>query len=176
MIYLIGGTPRVGKTTLAKIIMERKGVPFVSADVLTHALDHTYPTLEIRSGEWNSIPDKFYPYLKEFIRSSTDNQPNYTIDGDSFFPEHVKKLSEEFEIRSVFLGTSNTTLDLIKDEKNHDNWVADLSEEKQQALPAWLISTSEMFKNEAKKYDIAYFDTAENREKVLEDAFLYLTQ
>ena len=174
MIYLIGGTPRVGKTTLSKMIMERKDIPFVSADVLTHALDHTYPDLGIRSGGWHSIPDKFYPYLKEFIRSSTHNLPDYVIEGDSFLPEHVKKLSEEFEIKSLFLGTSNTTLELIKNKEIHDDWVSDLSDEKQKALPAWLISTSEMFKSESNKYDIPYFDTADNREKILEEAFQYL--
>jgi 2-phosphoglycerate kinase len=174
MIYLIGGTPRVGKTTLAKILMERKAIPFVSADVLSHALDRAYPNLEIRSGGWASIPDKFYTYLREFIKSSTHNLPDYIIEGDSFFPEHVKKLSEEFQIKSVFLGASHTTLDLIKSNVLHSDWVSTLPQEKQEKLPEWLMSTSEMFKKEAEKHNIRYFDVSEGREKILEEAFTYL--
>lgn len=70
MIYLIGGVPRVGKTTLAKLILERKGVPFVPADTLAHTLTHVYPQLGVRFGQegaWESIPEKFYPFLKSFV-------------------------------------------------------------------------------------------------------------
>ena len=171
MIYLIGGTPRVGKTTLARMIMERKHVPFVPADALTHALDQTYPQLGIRSGEWADIPDKFFPFLKEFVRTSGWNLKDYTIEGDSFFPEHVKKLSEEFKIRSVFLGTSDTNLELIKGPATHDDWVSELSEEKQKEMPAWFMSISEMFKKESEKYQIPYLDVALGREQILESAY-----
>lgn len=175
MIYLIGGAPRIGKTTLARMMLDRKGIPFVPADVLTHALDRAYPELNIRSGGWTSIPEKFYPFLREFVKSSDSNSSDYVIEGDSFLPEHVERLSKEFKIKSVFLGTSNTTLDIIIGKAVHDDWVRDLPEEKQKGLPAWIISTSEMFKNEAKKYTVPYFDIAENREKALEEAFVYLT-
>src|SRR5690349_13399173 len=32
MIYLIGGSPRVGKSTLARRIAENKSIPYISAD------------------------------------------------------------------------------------------------------------------------------------------------
>jgi hypothetical protein len=165
MIYLIGGVPRVGKTTVAYKIMAEKGIPFVPADVLTHALDNTYKQLGIRAGEWETIPERFFPYLREFVRMTSFNVVDYAIEGDSFFPEHVSRLQKEYDIRSVFLGTSQTSLKKIRGFALHDDWVANLPEEEQQALPAWLMSTSEIFKNESEKYGISYFDMAENREQ-----------
>ncbi len=171
MIYLIGGAPRVGKTTLAKIILERKNIPFIPADVLTQAIDHTYPKLGVRSGEWEDIPDKFYPYLREFVSQMKWNLPDYVIEGDSFFPRHVKKLAKEFKVKSVFLGTSHASLEEIKKFAFHGDWTNDLSEKKQKELPDWLVSLSKMFKTEADKYKIPYFDMSEDREQKLEEAY-----
>lgn len=34
MIYLVGGPPRVGKSTLALIALEEAGIPYCSTDML----------------------------------------------------------------------------------------------------------------------------------------------
>ena len=174
MIYLIGGTPRVGKTTLSKIILERKGVPFIPADVLTHALDHTYPQFEIRKGGWKNIPDKFFPYLRRFVESLTFSLPDYVVEGDSFFPEHADKLAKEFKVKSVFLGTSHITLADILKYSNHDNWVKNKPKEEQEALPEGLIEISKVIQSGAHKYGIPYVDMSGDREKRLEEGYAHL--
>ena len=174
MIYLIGGTPRVGKTTLSKIILQRKGIPFIPADVLTHALDHAYPQFEVRKGGWEKIPDRFFPYLRRFVESLTFSLSDYVVEGDSFFPEHVSKLSKEFKVKSIFLGTSDIKLEDILAYSAHDNWVRDKSREEQEALPNGLVEMSKMFKLEAEKYQIPYVDMAIDREKRLEEAYTHL--
>jgi hypothetical protein len=174
MYYFIGGTPRVGKTTLATMILERNKIPFIPADVLTHSLDRAYKELGIRVGKWETIPAQFFPYLKEFVRSMTWTLPSYLIEGDSFFPEHIKMLQEEFPIKAVFLGTSKVSLEEIKGFAKHDDWVSGLPEEEQKKLPAELVSMSEMFESESEKYGVSYFDMSENREQKLEEAYVSL--
>ncbi len=174
MIYLIGGTPRTGKTTLAQMILERKQIPFVPTDVLTHALDCAYPKLSIRSDGWGTIPDMFYPYLREFVKWSELAMPNYVIEGDSFFPKHAHRLSGKFEIKSVFLGTSDIRLEDILAFAGHNDWVKERSKQYQKQLPQELVKKSAMIKKGADKYDIPYFDMAPNRKAGLEAAYASL--
>lgn len=54
MLYFIGGPARVGKTTLAARLMRWQKTPFIPADVLTHALDETYPQLGIRKERFSA--------------------------------------------------------------------------------------------------------------------------
>ena len=158
------------------MIMERKGIPFIPADALTHALDHTYPQFKIRKDGWKSIPDKFYPYLHKFVESMTWSLPDFVVEGDSFFPEHVDKISKEFGVKSVFLGTSDIKLEDIIQYATHDNWVKDKPKEEQERLPKWLVEISQEYKSEAEKYNIPYFDMAIDREKKLEEAYSSLFQ
>lgn len=176
MIYLIGGTPRVGKTTLSKMLMDRNHIPFIPLDALTHALDHAYPSLEIRKGNWDTIPDKFFPFLKEVVASMEWTLPNSTIEGDSFLPRHVAELAKSNQIRCVFLGTDKTSLEQIKGISTHDDWVSGIPEEEQIKLPARLVEMSEIFKKGCDEENLMYFNMADGREAQLEAAYKYLME
>ncbi len=178
MIYLIGGVPRVGKTTLAKLLLQRKGIPFVPTDTLAHTLTHMYPQLGIqfgKEGAWENIPDQFYPFLKSFVHGVKYHISDYTVEGDAFFPAHAQKLiEEEKDIRCCFLGASSITLEDIR-KYAFDDWVGDLPEKRQKEIPAWIMEKSLMLKAESEKRGIPYFDMAIDREKTLEAAYQFLT-
>ncbi len=170
MIYLIGGAARVGKTTLAKMIMERKKIPFVSTDMLWPAFKDSQPEKKWQTG-WEHIPDQFFSFLRIFIDHTSQTLPDYVIEGDRFFPSHVATLAKEFKIKTCFLGSSNMNIADIKKYAQHNLWVNDLSEEHQADLPKKLMADSAMFKREAEKFDFPYFDLAENREEKMEAAY-----
>ncbi len=46
MIYLIGGSPRVGKSTLAKLLAEKKLIPYISADDISAVITPYIPESE----------------------------------------------------------------------------------------------------------------------------------
>lgn len=172
MIYLIGGAPRVGKTTLSKMIMERKGMPFLSTDLLREALDEAYPTLKIKNGEWKEWPDNFFPFLKALIKNTHEIYPDCVIEGDIFFPAHVVALVDK-NLKCCYLGTSKTDLATLKKENTHNDWIGDLSPEEQAKLPEWIVTVSEEFKKEAQTYEIPYFDITDDRDTALEKAYTY---
>ncbi len=67
MIYLIGGPPKCGKTTLAKKMSKQLGIPWISADTLQSIgreysssleLKNKYPHASMRKGNKNN--DSFY--------------------------------------------------------------------------------------------------------------------
>ncbi|MFI1301883.1 hypothetical protein [Streptomyces sioyaensis] len=88
MIYLIGGPPRVGKSTLAWMLLEREGLPGCPTDALVSMLQRAAPEHGVRHG---THPDKAVPaqpFLIEFIRAAaealddSDPQDGYVVEGD----------------------------------------------------------------------------------------------
>ncbi|MEU3989775.1 hypothetical protein [Streptomyces platensis] len=72
MIYLIGGPPRVGKSTLAWMLLERSGLPGCPTDALVSMLQRAAPEHGVRHG---THPDKAVPaqpFLIEFIRAAAE--------------------------------------------------------------------------------------------------------
>lgn len=171
MIYLIGGVSRVGKTTLSKIILDKKKIPYISADLLRNALYH-YLGKDL--GKWEDRPEFFFPYLSDFIKRA-NNKYHYTgcvIEGDIFLPEQIANLPHD-EIKCIFLGTSNITLEQIMD-NDPDSWVHTMDPENRKGLADGIMKKSEMFKKEAEKYGFRYFDIYPDRDSALNDAFEYL--
>lgn len=65
MIYLIGGPPRCGKTTLAKEMSKKLRIPWVSTDAL-EVVTRAY----VDKGKWQTL----YPY--SFVRKKGGNRNN----------------------------------------------------------------------------------------------------
>ena len=134
MIYLIGGPPRCGKTTLAKNLSKKLGIPWISSD-----------TLEVVAGEYMTQAewDETHPYsiahtsnnafyaefsAKEIIdlikAQSLATQPavamtalcafkdqmDYIIEGYHITPKFAAKLIKQYgqdNIKAVFLIKTN---------------------------------------------------------------------
>lgn len=174
MIYLIGGTPRVGKSKLAEMITKRKGISSICTDDLTHALDGAYPELGVRRDGWETIPDKFFEFLRRLLGMLEYGEKDFVVEGDAFFPVHADRFRKEFKVKSVFLGTKGATIEQIKQHGALDDWVSSMSSERQDAFPARMVEMSEMFEAEAKKYSIPYFDLSGDGEERFKAAYDYL--
>jgi hypothetical protein len=171
MLYLIGGAPRVGKTTLAHSVMMRRHIPYISTDVLTQALDASFPELKIRNIEWSEIPQRFYVYLHAFSKYSQECMKDYLIEGVSIRPDHASKLAKEFNVKSCFLGASRIDLTDIKRYSIFDDWVGRLPQEEQLLIPARIVSLSSTFEAECTTAKIPYFNVAHNWTVALEQAY-----
>ena len=134
MIYLIGGPPKCGKTTLAKIISKKFGIPWISADTLqvigrayepAKKHDLRYPHSAIRKSHRNN--DTFYQeYSPRMIVSAYTKQAkaaalaidmmticeitdgnDYIIEGYQVEPALVAKLIKKYgkeKFSAIFLG------------------------------------------------------------------------
>lgn len=175
MIYLIGGTPRAGKSTLAKKLLERKSISYVPTDVLLHMVNETQSELSLTK-PYSEIPEKFLPYLTNLIKHLQSTVRDFTIEGDAFWPEQVIELQRQFEIRVCFLGFSQITLEQIKKYVGENDWINQTSEDEQSKLPQWIMETSERLKKECTKHVLSYVDMAEGvYEQNIEKAYTYLT-
>jgi hypothetical protein len=174
MIYLIGGTPRVGKSTLASIILERDSISSLSTDVIRNLIDYSPTKVGINSLESNKQSEAFFPYFLQLLKILQNKYPNYVIEGDLFSPEQVASIQKEIDLKCCFIGTSNITLEDLKKIDPKLDWVSKRSLEEQSKLPAHFIKRSGVTKEEAEKYGFLYFDIYPDRESVLESAYVAL--
>lgn len=164
MIYLIGGVPRAGKSTLAKMLVEKNGISFVSIDMVFNMLADTMPELNLVE-PYAERHHKFFPFFKNLVKHVQNSVKDYAIEGDIFSSLQVHELKKEYEIHACFLGFSKITLQDIKDHVGENDWLNDLSDVDLQNLPAWIVETSRGLKEECEKYSLSYFDMAEGSYK-----------
>jgi 2-phosphoglycerate kinase len=163
VIYLIGGAPRAEKSILCQQIASRQNIGWISTDLLMELLkvrnDHGMKT------EWNATPDaiissaeKFFPYFERFVWGVSSMAESYVIEGVDFLPAQVSQLSKSYQIRSVFVGCSEMTLERFDQFPGHSAGYAFLPEERKrqivQDVPLW----SEFIKQEAGRFGIPYID------------------
>lgn len=72
MLYLIGGPPRMGKSTLARLVLTENKIPYVSTDGLTVMLK------PIGQPSFYSLEKSnlFFPFLELFISRITKSYPD----------------------------------------------------------------------------------------------------
>ncbi|MEI8143223.1 MAG: AAA family ATPase [Candidatus Berkelbacteria bacterium] len=130
MIYLIGGPPKCGKTTLAKTLSKTLGMPWVSTDTLQNVikpymgqndLTTKFPVGGQRCGSNDEKYGKYsaheiinayteqaktvYRAIEMFAECEIADGNDFIIEGYHVEPELVAGLSKKFEgkIKSIFL-------------------------------------------------------------------------
>lgn len=131
MIYLIGGAPKCGKTTLAKALARELGVSWISADTIQNIVKVHTPTSDYpeefpasaHRGESNDerfskqsaktiIEDyttqakSSYAALNTLVETYLVDEDDFIIEGYQVTPELVHQIYETFgreSIRAVFL-------------------------------------------------------------------------
>lgn len=146
MIYLIGGTPRSGKTTVAKKLAASLGVSWISADTLEGLAKHFTPLKEyskrfpknvLRKETKNSNDLMYSKYTTDQIKKAYIKQAesswktietlieyligenqDYIIEGYQIAPKLVAKIQNKFgdKIKGVFL-TRHSVEKIIEDAK-----------------------------------------------------------
>lgn len=152
MIYLIGGPPKCGKTTLAKHISKLKGIPWISTDTLQNVIkpyiqekdqSRMFPTSNQREDNndlkyskysteeiimaYQSQAKTIYDAIDMFVISEVTNGNDFTIEGYHIEPALVSKLEQKYpgEIKSVFLMKSdqNKFVANIKMSSTPNDWI-----------------------------------------------------
>jgi 2-phosphoglycerate kinase len=171
MIYLIGGAPRSGKSTLCQRFARGHRFGWIATDVIKELLPHT------TESQWNASPEaiavvarRFAPYLEKIVWGVSSLASNYVIEGVEICPEQVADLSRRFDIRSVFLGCSAMTLERFDRFPGKSQGYAGLSKDVRARMSADIPMWSSFVRDEAKRYGLPYIDTSDGFESRLDDA------
>lgn len=180
MIYLVGGAPRAGKSILGQRISAELKIGWISTDLLMELL--RVKNDEGVKVEWNAAPETiaaaaewFFPYLERFIWGVSSQAGSYVIEGVDFLPAQVAQLSAQYQIRPVFLGCSNMTLEQFDQFPGRSRGYASLPEAVRrqivQDVPLW----SEFVRQEAERFGYPYVDMINDFPSRLSEAEAVLT-
>src|SRR3989344_1720203 len=153
MIYLIGGPPKCGKTTLSKKLSREFGIPWISADTLQNIVKAYTPkekhkTLFPHSYLRGGSNDEFYSkhltkeIVKNYIKQGKAtydaismmaetylaDEDDFIVEGYQITPEIVNRIIKKFgkeHIKAVFLVKRNEQkfIDSIHKSTTPNDWV-----------------------------------------------------
>lgn len=161
MIYLVGGAPRAGKSILGQRVARQLRIGWVATDVLR-------TLVKVEGGEsWDASPeaitrvaDAFFPSLERFVHGIGSFADDYLIEGVHFLPRHVTALAQRGAVRSVFIGSSQLTLERFEQFPGRSRGYAalppDFKRQIVQDVPRW----SQFIAGEAAAAGCPYVDTS----------------
>jgi hypothetical protein len=112
----------------------------------------------------------FYPYLERFIWGVSSLAENYVIEGVGFLPAQVLQLSAQYQIRSVFLGCSQMTLETFDQFPGRSRGYSGLPEEMRRQIVRDVPLWSEFIPQEAERFGYPYFDMSGDFRQCLKEA------
>lgn len=181
MNYIVGGTPRSGKSVLKRLLLERYRIPGFCTDYLRDALVHKVPEFGIKHGMSDAEKSELlWPYFRGILdQRQKYYEDDLLIEGTNFLPKYLKEFATNNKFRILFLGYSEVEPERkFKDIRTfpgkHDEWTKEISDHNLKKMVAEFIEISKYFKSECALYGIKYFDTSKNFNSVIEQAAEYL--
>lgn len=188
MIYLIGGSPRGGKSILAKELAKKLNIPHLSTDNLRPVIMPYFKKNKFKHFPFekmfnaDNIDDYFkkyigremlnadikeaktmWPGVKNLIKHLLKCKMDYIIEGVGILPSLANQFKKEKNIKIAYLIKldKDKIYQGILDNKNSHDWLTDNIKNKEIILKAAgsLIPYGNYFLKEVKKYGFKYFNT-----------------
>jgi 2-phosphoglycerate kinase len=192
MIYLIGGSPRGGKSILSRKLSKTLSVPYISTDNLRLVIlpyfkgkekDKNFPYIKMfdlanidkfflrYSGQEMLRADikeakSIWPGVKSLIDHLLAYKMDYIIEGVHLLPNFVKEYKDNKNIKIAFLAKLDEEKiyqGLLRN-KNNGDWITDNTKDKKVISMAAksLYYYGKFFLKETKKYGLKCFNTEDN--------------
>lgn len=183
MIYLIGGASRSGKTSLVLRMLEEKSVPYLSTDALMMGLRGAGFAAYANEQDDLDVARELEKVLRPMIENLRYCGVPYALEGVHIRPAFIRAMIDVAEgaVTGCVLGYPDVSLnqklaDTQKYPSIANNWLMSETPEYQRQHLKRHIEISEMDRRDAKAVDVAYFDTGENYDVRLNEAFEYLVR
>jgi hypothetical protein len=121
VLYLVGGAPRVGKSSLAQRLLEADGIPWLPTDVIRTVLRRVLPQLDVIDEDPVDaavLAEFMYPYIEQAAEVCAMEAERFLIEGFELSPLHPARLQaalEGTEVRACFLGHTSFSSDDLAD-------------------------------------------------------------
>ncbi|MFF3323676.1 hypothetical protein [Streptomyces sp. NPDC002889] len=179
MIYLIGGPPRVGKSTLARMLLDRDRIPGCSTDTLVSMLQNAAPHHGVRHGTHPDKAELAQPFLIEFLRAVADGigeepEPSecYVVEGDIVTPAVAAAAAGlGLPVAAVFLGNTTLTVD---DLRIAPHWLEGADDATYCRTAAWITERSAIVRDACVPTGQVYIEMGGNHTEGLERAYAAL--
>ena len=168
-LILIGGPPRVGKSTIARAVGLELECGWMSLDVIRGVVGALVAGYNDNVGP--GIPpsreaELFFPHFEHVAGGAFYLHGTHVLEGVGFMPEHVTRLGTWINRTAIFLGARCFDLDAALRTPGRNRWIEKLDEAERDLVPAWIQDWSRQAHDQCVQFGIPYLDTAGDFEEV----------
>ena len=172
---IIIGSPRSGKSTLARRIATEFNINLIPMDALVTSFEKTMPKVGIRHHAASESEDKFAPFLGVFIDDLISESIRPVVVEGSFI--RVSKLKEwfsdeKFNLMALGYGKDITTDELFNKIRKYDadgfDWTKKFDDDTIRQYCDKFINSNIKLRNDCEQNNIMFWDTSTNRDETLE--------
>jgi hypothetical protein len=113
VLYLVGGPPRVGKSSsLAQRLVAADGIPWLPTDVVRTVVRQVVPEIDAVDQDpvdFTRLADVMYPYIEQAAEVCADEAEQFLIEGFELSPSYPARLEAALagvSVRACFLAAT----------------------------------------------------------------------
>jgi predicted kinase len=165
ILYLVGGAPRVGKSTLALLLLRTDGIPWLPTDVIRTVLRRVLPELDAVDTDpvdQARLAELMYPHIEQAAEVCAEEADRFLIEGFELAPSHPQRLRAalaDTTVRACFLGHITFSADDLASyhgpKPQHE---AQASPAELAHAAAWIRQRSHQLRDECRQRGVPYID------------------
>jgi hypothetical protein len=166
-LYLVGGAPRVGKSSLAQRLLELDGIPFLPTDVLRTVLRRVLPALDAIDQDpvdASLLAEFMYPHIEQAAEVCVEEAECFLIEGFDLSPSYVARLQAtlgQAEVRGCFLGHGAFSIEDLAGYRGPKPQHRGASRAELGEAAAWIRRRSRQLREECGDTAVPYVDVGE---------------
>ncbi|HEY5990815.1 MAG TPA: hypothetical protein VIV12_31125 [Streptosporangiaceae bacterium] len=165
VLYLVGGPPRVGKSTLAQRLLTADGIPWLPTDVIRTVLRRVLPELDAADQDPvhpARLAEVMYRHIEQAAEVCAEEAEQFLIEGFEVSPSHPARLQAALAgttVRACFLGHSTFSAgDLASYRGPKPQHERQLSAAELGEAAAWIRQRSRQLRHECQAEGQRYID------------------
>lgn len=180
MLFLIGGVPRAGKSTVRRELLERYKISGIDLESIRQIISRVQPEVFEDISDQTILCEKMWPWINSFADEwKTQANEYFVLEGEYFTPENVVQFKDNPGCKVCFLIYPEITVKekvhAIRQRNSYtSDWMKDASDEELSHTIESMIEQSQRYKKMCQLLDIEYFDTSFDYKDSIEQAVQYL--
>jgi predicted kinase len=166
-VYLVGGAPRTGKSSLAQRSLRADGVAWLPTDIIRTVLRRVLPDLDALDQDpvdAGLLAEYMYPHVRQAAEVCAEEAEAFLIEGFELAPWYRERLRADLEavdVRVCFLGHETfTAADLVQYRGPKPQGEGTMSMRELEASAAWIRARSRELRLECQQSGAFYVDIA----------------
>jgi len=166
-LYLVGGAPRVGKSSLARRLLEIDGIPVLPTDVLRTVLRRVLPELDAIDQDpvdASRLAEFMYPHIEQAAEVCVEEAECFLIEGFELSPSYLARLQAalaQAEVRGCFLGHGSFSVEDLAGYRGPKPQHHGAAREELREAAAWIRRRSRQLREECADAGVPYVDVGE---------------
>lgn len=178
---IIAGVPRAGKSTLSHRLSKKYGYQHISMDSIIAGFEKCFPETGVSTycglssmDTLKLISGKMAPFVRAMLGSGEydEFEPGMVLDMYQLLPEDYDKYLRDANCEIVYLLTSDVTpeerFDIQKKYDTPKDYTFYKSDEELMEGAHYIVEQSLLMREQCEKYGLKYYETAHERENVIQ--------